>query len=670
MDRRTFIGTVGVAGAGLALGPRQLFAQAAGGAVPVYQLHSYTHRLDIERGFKLHCLVPRLGQEVYGAHEYAGFLTARVGDDPWMFIGDQPPEQGAIPKTLRDLRSGAFWLRRESPDHVTQIRQAVAWDALYPLVWFTTSLRLDREADVTVGLMGWGWAERKAPTAWTADGRPLRRPEGGELAFPGQCRVLSFEDDHGPFTGVLLFPASPQRVWADDDGVYWQWQHVPAGESVQIPTPAYALVPGRLTPPQRDALVELMPASPGPAPVGGILADPPGYRVANPLAQAVPVPPPLAALVTDRKRAVAIPAAAGDLLIVRGDECRTELPVPPELERPVPPKTAVPGEVVGEVSRHVEDVLAHRSPDGRFAFSEGRTFYDGFVCGALAQVVPLLEPPLREEAARAACACLDFLWQHQVRSKAYGLLVPPEQPSFIESAVDYPEITSCLLYGTLAYALNVDREYPRRYSDLIRIHFDQIGNMTSPCGTAYAAADTNRLHIIAESAIGGYLAWASMYHLGRMVDSPWTAESRARAALAWAGYRELFRWRPEFGEDNVVNGWWDWCAQVRTPEPWAYVQSTWFSFIPLVPYEHEDRYGLWRSLRAQPWWQYTAGPPPRQRAYDYANALALARAGYADEVKAHWREVHERPFSWETFDYTPVLAMAALPQLAALGALP
>ncbi len=669
MDRRTFLGTVGVAGAGLALGPRRLLAQAAAGAVTVYQLHSYTHRLDIERGFKFHCLVPRLDKDLYGAHEYAGFLTARVGDGPWMFIGDQPPEQWAIPKTLHDLRSGGFWLRRESPDHVTQIRQGVAWDALYPVVWPVTFLRLDREADVTLGLMGWRWAERKAPTAWTVDGKPLRRPEGSELTLPEQCRVVSFVDDHGPFTGILLFSQSPRRVWADDDGVYWQ-QHVPAGKDVQVPTPAYALAPGRLTPPQLDALANLMQAPPGPAPTRSIVAAPAGYRVANELAQAVPLPPPLSPLVTDRTRATALPTVAGGLLIVRGKECTVPLPVPAELDRPVPPKATVFAEVLGEVSRHVEDVLAHRSPNGRFTFSEGRTFYDGFVCGALAQVVPLLEPPLREAAANSVRACLDFLWQHHVRSKAYNLLVPPEQAGYSEPAIDYPEITSCLLYGTLAYALNVDREYPRRWSDLIKTHFDQISNMTSPCGTAYAAADANRLHIIAESAIGGYLAWASMYHLGQLVDGPWTADARARAALAWAGYRELFRWRPEFGENNVVNGWWDWCAQVRTPEPWAYVQSTWFSFIPLVPYEHEDRYGLWRSLRAQPWWQYTAGPPPRQRAYDYANALALARAGYADEVKAHWREVTSRPFSWETFDYTPVLAIAALPQLASLGALP
>jgi hypothetical protein len=162
-----------------------------------------------------------------------------------------------------------------------------------------------------------------------------------------------------------------------------------------------------------------------------------------------------------------------------------------------------------------------------------------------------------------------------------------------------------------------------------------------------------------------------MYHLEKLLgDADLAARSRARAALAWAGYRELFRWRPEFGESGVVNGWADWRAQIRVPEPWAYVQTTWFSFIPLIPCEREDRYGLWRALREQPWWTWTAGPPPKQRAYDYANALALARAGYPEEVRTHWAEVADRPFSWETFDYTPVLALAALPQLAALGALP
>ena len=176
------------------------------------------------------------------------------------------------------------------------------------------------------------------------------------------------------------------------------------------------------------------------------------------------------------------------------------------------------------------------------------------------------------------------------------------------------------------------------------------------------------MHLIAESAVGGYLAWASLHHLGKLIKRPWAAECRSRAALAWAAYRELFRWREEFGETGVVNGWSNWVAETKRPEPWAYVQTTWFSFVPMVPVEREDRYNLWRSLREQPWWDYTrTEASSRQRCYDYVNALALARAGYADEVREHWADVAPRPFWWDYFDATPALAIAALPQLAALG---
>jgi hypothetical protein len=518
--------------------------------------------------------------------------------------------------------------------------------------------------------MGWTWAERKAPSAWLVDGRAVDRGEGTVLQVPAGGRVLAFRDVHGPFTGVLVFTQPSQRAWVNDDGLFWLWGRA-GGAPVELPVVAYALVPAALSPEEVAALADAVSEPPAGVSSGAVAGERPAWAVRVERGRSAPVPPALAPLFADQKAAVSVPSVAGPLLLLPGRECRTELPVPPELERPLPAFDRGVG--AGEkalVARHVEEVLAHRAPDSRFTFSEGRTFYDGFVCAALSQVLPLLERPLRGTTAQAVGECLDTLCDHHVRSRAYGLLVPPEQPAFIESAVDYPEITSCLLYGMLAYALNVDRDYPKRWAELLATHVRQIAEMSSLCGVAYAAAEPTRLHVIAESAVGGYLAWASLYHLGRLTSAPWTGEARARAALAWSSYRQLFRWRPEFGETGVVNGWADWCAQVKTPEPWAFVQTCWFSFIPLIPYEHEDRYGLWRSLRAQPWWRYTAGPPPTQRGYDFANALALARAGYPEEVKAHWREVLDRPFSWETFDYTPVLALAAIPQLAALGALP
>jgi len=279
-------------------------------------------------------------------------------------------------------------------------------------------------------------------------------------------------------------------------------------------------------------------------------------------------------------------------------------------------------------------------------------------------VMPILPEPLRGQTAEALGKCLDALCDGHVRSQAYGLLVPPEQESFIQSAIDYPEITATLLYAILAYTLNADPQYAAGRADLIETHYGQIGEMTTPEGLAWARADTQHMHLIAESALGGYIAWCSLYHLGKLLRKTWMSECRSRAALNWTAYRELFRWRAEFGEQGVVNGWSNWCAETKVQVPWAYVQSTWFSYVPFMTHDAEDRFGLWRSLRAQPWWEYTGAQESRQRCYDYANALALAKAGlWEAEVKPHWEAMAGRPFWWDYFDATPVTAIGALAQM-------
>jgi hypothetical protein len=48
--------------------------------------------------------------------------------------------------------------------------------------------------------------------------------------------------------------------------------------------------------------------------------------------------------------------------------------------------------------------------------------------------------------------------------------------------------------------------------------------------------------------------------------------------------------------------------------------------------------------------------------------LAFAKAGlWEQDVRPHWEEVAKRPFWFDYFDATPALAVAALPQLAAMG---
>jgi len=667
MDRRRFLRATAGSAIGLAAGMGCGRGQDEPAEAPVHYLHTYTHRLDMERGFKLHCLVPRLAEGAYGEHEYAGFLTARIGEQPWMFIGDDWPEHVKAPLTLQDLKQGEFTVRRRTA--TWQIEQTARWIAMYPAVWTSAEVRADEGGPVIGALMGWAWAERAIATRWLADGEALERSAGGTLQFPDQCRWVAYHDGHGPFAGLIAFPDPPARVWADDDGLYWDWGRVRAGQSVQTTEIAYALVPGEPAAGDLQRLADGLLPAPAAFRAGVAPGEAPGWLVAANEAKAVPVPPSLAPLHLLRNGVTPVPTAAGDMLLVPGTGYSLDLQAPPELEVPLP-RTKADGSVAEEVAQHVGDILAHRLPDGRFEFSQGRTFYDGITCGALAQALAVLSDPLRRQTAEAVRDCLEALFDQHVRSDRHNLLVPPEMPSFIESAIDYPEITATLLYATLAYSLNAEPDYAGRHRELIEVHRQQIWEMTSPCGTAWARADTQHAHIIAESAIGGYIAWASLYHLGKLLSADWAAECRSRAALAWTTYRSLFQWRPEYGDVGVVNGWSNWRAEIQSDPPWAFVQSTWFSFVPFLPVEKEDRYGIWRSLREQPWWEYTGELGSRQRGYDFCNALALARAGLADEVREHWETIGARPFWWDYFDATPALAIAALPQLSALGVEP
>ncbi|MBM3472948.1 MAG: twin-arginine translocation signal domain-containing protein [Armatimonadetes bacterium] len=693
MDRRDFLVTSAQGAVGLALAARWVSAQEAEDNVPRRYLHCYTHRLDMERGFKFHCLVPERAEGVYGRHEYAGFFTVRVGEEPWVFVGDVPPEHGLVPQTLGDLKQGRFSILRKTP--AWRIEQFADWNAMYPATWLSARVQADVAAPITGAVLGWGWAQRRTGTQWFADREALDRAPGGPLQLPAGCSWIGYHDVTEDFSGVLAFTKPPDRAWVDDDGVYWDWGALRTGamngaptrwgamnraptRSTDVgpepadkatPTVAYILAPGLLSADELNQLARFLAQPPTDFASGVVPTGAPAWMAAEKGTRAIPVPPSLKRLTPDPPNATVLQTAVGDMFLVSQAMISVSLPPAPQIETPLP-KLAAPPAVVDEVSRHTADLLAHRQPDGRFVFSEGRTFYDGITCGCLAQVLPVLPDALRRETTEALRKCLDALCDGHQRSPAYNLLVPPEVSSFIETGIDYPEITATLLYAMLAFTLTADAGYAARRGDLIETHLNQIREMSTPEGLAWARADTQHMHLIAESAIGGYIAWCSLYHLGRLLDRPWKSECRSRAALSWAAYRELFRWRPEeYGDAGVINGWSNWCAELSRPEPWAYVQSTWFSYVPFMVYDARDEFNLWRNLREQPWWDYTrTEQSSRQRGYDYANMLALAKAGlWEQDVRRHWEEVAKRPFWFDYFDATPALAVAALPQLAGMG---
>ena len=129
----------------------------------------------------------------------------------------------------------------------------------------------------------------------------------------------------------------------------------------------------------------------------------------------------------------------------------------------------------------------------------------------------------------------------------------------------------------------------------------------------------------------------------------------------------MFGFRTVFGEPPVVvNGLERGCLELDRGEPWVYVQSTWFTHLPCFELPASDDFGIWKSLAQQPWQEWTGQQGSTQRAYDAANAIALARAGHAAEVARVWPGILARPYVWDSFDQTPVLELAAIGWLATL----
>lgn len=669
MDRREFVDAVAWAACGTLLAPRLAQAEESEQEIPRRYLYSYTHRVDMERGFKFHCLVPRHTRGMYGRHEYAGFFTVRVGENPWMFVGDVAPQHTRIPQTLADLTKGRFSILRNGPNWV--VEQFIEWNALYPATWLSAAVGSETQAQVIGALLGWKWAQQHSGTVWFADGQELRRPLGEPLELPSECRWFGYHNAGEPFTGIIAFPSPCKRAWVDDDGLYWAWG-VSGGRERQLLCHAtYILAPEVLSADEMDRLVRLLGTPPAQSVCTAAADTTPLCVITVDGAQAICVPPSLSWLRPSWSGAALLTSAAGTIPIVQGSSLSLDLPSLPQVEVSLP-RVAAPPTVREELAQHVTDVLSHRKSDGRFDFAQGRTFYDSITCACLAQALPVLPDELARETRQALRDCLDTLCDNHQRSPAYGLLVPPEVPSFVETSIDYPEIAAMLLYAILAYTLNAEPEYATRRADLIETHLRQIRQMTTPEGLAWARADTQHMHLIAESALGGYIAWCSLYHLGRLLNRPWAIECSSRAALNWAAYRGLFRWRTDdYGDVGVVEGWSNWCAELDQSVPWSYVQTTWFSYVPFVTYEPQDEFRVWKNLREQPWWEYTSSEArSRQRCYDYANMLAFARAGLWEvEVKPYYQAVANRPFWFDTFDATPVMAIAALVQLAAMGLL-
>jgi hypothetical protein len=262
--------------------------------------------------------------------------------------------------------------------------------------------------------------------------------------------------------------------------------------------------------------------------------------------------------------------------------------------------------------------------------------------------------------AGAVRRCLEYWWGRLERDDKSGIYWFPEPPPSIPQ-VDYPEITSTLLYPTAAYIQLVDNKYLSQIIDKAIQLRKTLPSAYDWTGSAYAFPGPDYLHIIVESTVGGYLAYASLYHIFNMAGRKDLADELfARASFAFRAM-ELYRHRNEYGEDEIVSEIkWE-SFKIKIEIPWDYTMYTWFSFIPLWWLPKEDIYNLWNTLEREKWWRYYE--KSLQRAYDYADLIAIHRFKKKDWRK-YFAEFKDKPFSYDYFDSTPVFAVIAYPWLA------
>ncbi|MBI5831429.1 MAG: hypothetical protein HZB16_03855 [Armatimonadetes bacterium] len=602
-----------------------------------------TYSLHLEKVLKVQALVPVARAGRFGASVYAGALAVAAPDGTWGH---------ALPVDRR--RAEVRWLDADlCRAGLTHVK--AGWSVQTSAELSTDDPRIRFEIDRLAGaeplnaaLLGYSWAERAAPRLWQVDGRPLTRPAAA-VAAP---RLLMAYDEAG-FTQVLSFTPAPAELRIEDDGLSWSY-----GASVAHAALVYAVLPGRVDAATAQAFLAAAPRT------HLLFADDrPDVELRG--AGQLLVPPSLAPLAPATAPRVA--CVTGDLALVDGPVWRAGLPSPPGLGRVLPEWRPLSAEAAAHLARQTEAVLSRQRPDGTFPFNDGRCFHEGTTLAVLCEVAPLLPDALQTRLREAVERGLRYQWGHfvPIGQRPWDLM-PPEQPGFVGAGIDYPEILACLLQATLLHSRRWDVD-PLVPQGVLAAQVRQLAAYMDRSGIALANPGPTFHHLIAESAIGGYLAWQALAHLSYGGQpAPWRGEALSRAAYAEQAWRTLFGCRTVFDSPNaVVNGIERGTIELSRAEPWVYVQSTWFTHLPCLELPRADLFGVWRELARQPWQEWTGKLGSTQRAYDAANAIALARAGRGDEVRRLWPAIVTRPYVWDTFDQAPLLELAATAWLAA-----
>jgi len=623
----------------------------------VGSLCNLNHNVVVERGFKLLYLAPQRKGERWGAPRFAGFFSLLINGTIPAYMLLKPNAPGAGTRTLL----AAPTVGRYAKDYAGDFGRArvICEDAIgNPLVRFSAQVQArDRPVTVEWLVTGWEWDKQVVPNHWEWWGRngrqTLRVDMKGHLSLPVGAGFLLAWNEGQPYTLALLPASRPREVCVSTRGVALRFatSRIAPGKKGALPD-LYAAV---LEAHPADALLGILPALARPheelvteflcAAESSLVR----FRWASGKADSlIPVPPPFSASqLLYHPRTPHQDTLLGPVAFVPPRDARIALGFPPNLERltegfpPLPPqeKTAVEADV--------KAILDHQNADGTFTFSLGRPFYDGQTAGVLIQLAPLLDEPLRGRIIAAVRKTLDYWWGRLMTDARTGVVVFPE-PVMPSAVVDYPEISATILYPTAAYARLVDRNYARQIWPKAAALAATMVRAYDVTGSAWAHAGPEYVHILTESTVGGYLAYASLYHLAKLADQTKAADGfRARACWAFAAM-ELYRWREDYGRGGIVSQIFGDGLFVEPAIAWDYTMFTWFSWCPLWWLPRDDWYHVWEVLRQQRWWLYFRDS--HQLAYDFSHFMALIRFGDPAQGLAHWDEILGHEPSFDNYD--------------------
>jgi hypothetical protein len=595
-------------------------------------------------------LAPQRMGERWGAPTFAGFFTLALNGAPaYTLIRADKPGDGT-----RALLA-APTMGRYAKDYRGDFGHArvVCEDAIgNPAVRFSAQVRAGRRPVTAEWLVtGWEWDRQPTPMHWQWFGSGGRRvlPVDGDGRIevpPGDGFLLAWNEGR-PYTLALLPSARPLAVRVGRSGVALRFAKstVAAGRTAALPDLCAAVLEGHAP----AVLLRILPEL---ARSHGELRTEVGWRGGKPFVRYMraggdnkgftPVPPPFC----QRARGSAWQdAPLGRAAFVAGRQVEVPLPIAPNLQSLVAAFPPLPAADKAAVEADVSAILGHQNADGTFTFSLGRPFYDGQTAGVLVQLAPLVGEPVRGRVNAAVRKTLDYWWGRLMTDARTHVVVFPE-PVMPSAVVDYPEISATILYPTAAYAQLVDRDYARQIWPKAAALAATLPKAYDLTGSAFAHAGPEYVHVLTESTVGGYLAYAALYHLARLAGQE-QDEFRARACWAFAAM-ELYRWRPEYGRGGILSQIFGDGLFVEPALAWDYTMFTWFSWCPLWWLPRADRYHLWEVLRQQRWWLYFRDS--HQLAYDFSHFMALVRFGDAAEGLAHWDEILKHEPTFDNFD--------------------